>query len=242
MARTSEVRFLAVAVLAASLFPADAQVRFEVASVKLAPAGGMTAISPPGAAKFSAMNVSLDVLIGMAYGIDSRRISGRPGWFDSQMYDVIAKPEGPGGLSYEQMRPMLQQLLADRLKLAIHREKKPAPGYALVVAKGGPKLKKSAGESDKRYILPRGLLCNNATLELLAGMLAGPAGRPVVDKTGIAGNYDIELRYAPESAGDTTLPSLFTALEEQAGLKLEAAKVEVEMVVIDHVERAPTEN
>lgn len=87
MART-RVR-LTVAVLAASLFPADAQVRFEVASVKLAPAGGMAAISPPGAAKFSAMNVSLDVLIGMAYGIDSRRISGRP-----------------GGLSYEQIRPM----------------------------------------------------------------------------------------------------------------------------------------
>lgn len=242
MARTREVRFLTVAVLAVFVLPADAQVRFEVASVKLAPAGGMTSISPPGSAKLSAMNVSLDVLIGMAYGIDSRRISGRPGWADSTLYDVIAKPEGSGGLSYEQSRPMLQQLLADRLKLAVHREKKPTPGYALVVAKGGPKLTKSAGESDKRYILPRGLRCDNATLDLLAGMLVRPAGRPVVDKTGITGNYDIELRYAPEGSGDTTLPSVFTALQEQLGLKLEAEKVEVEMVVIDHVERVPTEN
>jgi uncharacterized protein (TIGR03435 family) len=250
MPGTLQPRLLATAVFLLSLHPAHAQVRFEVASVKLAPAGGMTAVSPPGSARFSAMNVTLDNLIALAYGVDSGRISGLPGWSESQQYDVIAKPEGPGGLNYQQMRPMLQQLLADRLKLAVHREKKLMPGYALVVAKGGPKLQKSAGKSDKRYLLPRGLQCDNASLDILAWMLSQPAGRPVVDRTEIQGKYDIELHYArddasdnaPGSNKDTMLPSLFTALQEQLGLKLETQKVEVDTVVVDHVERVPAEN
>jgi uncharacterized protein (TIGR03435 family) len=236
------MRFFAAVVFLLLRDEAASQIRFEVASMKPAPVGGMVSISPPGAAKFSGINVSLSLLIGFAYGVDSDRISGLPGWSESQLYDVIGKPEGPGGLSYEQLRPMLQELLADRVNLAVHHEKRLAPGYALVVAKGGPRLKKNAGESDKRYILPGGLLCTNVTLDVLAGMIARPAGRPVVDRTGIQGNYDIELHYARDEERDATLPSLFTALEDQLGLKLETQKVEVDVVVVDHVERMPTAN
>jgi len=217
---------------------------FEVASVKLVPrdAAGLTSISPPGSVRFTATNASLDVLISLAFGVDSDRISGMPGWLDSEHYNVNAKPEGDKGLSYEQLRPLLQQLLAQRFHLAVHRETRDVQGYALVVAKNGPKLQAGKGSSPHAYILPNGLQAQNMSIATLAGMLARPAGRPVADQTGIQGNYDITLKYAPEGTAESSLPSVFTAVQEQLGLKLVPQKVPVEIVVIDHVERVPTEN
>jgi uncharacterized protein (TIGR03435 family) len=217
---------------------------FEVASVKLKPPGstGLMSISPPGAGRFTATNVTLELLIGMAFGVDSDRISGQPNWLSSAQYDVIAKPEGDGGLTSEQLKPLLQQLLEQRFKLAIHREMKDFQGYALVVANGGPRLQASQGSSGHAYILRGGLRCQSVSVDALAGMLSRPAGRPVVDATGLKGNYDITLDYAPEGAADSSLPSLFTALQEQLGLKLVPRKVPAGMLVIDHVERVPTEN
>ena len=217
---------------------------FEVASVRaLAPeASGLTSISPPEAARFMASNVPLPILIAMAYGVDSNRISGQPGWMETQRYDVNAKAEGDRGLTYAELRPMLKGLLEQRLKLAVHHEQKDAQGYALLVAKGGPKLQKAAGNSEKRYILPGGLLGENVPVAWLAGVLAGPAGRPVADRTGIEGNYDIKLDFARDPVADTSRPSVFTALQEQLGLKLETQRVPVDSIVIDHVERIPTEN
>jgi uncharacterized protein (TIGR03435 family) len=217
---------------------------FEVASVKPTPAAslGYTSISPPGSARFTATNVTLEFLIEMAFGVDENRISAEPGWLGSDHFDVNAKAEGDRGLTYEELRPLLRQLLVQRFKLAIHHEMKDVNGYALVVAKGGPKLRASTGAASQGSILPNGLRAPNASLGSLALMLARPTGRPVVDTTGIQGNYDIQLNYAPEGAADSPLPSIFTALEEQLGLKLETHKVPVEMLVIDHVERVPTEN
>jgi uncharacterized protein (TIGR03435 family) len=112
----------------------------------------------------------------------------------------------------------------------------------VVVAKGGPKLKKSTTDSGQRYILKDGMLLQYITLASFAAALARPMGRPVIDQTGIAGNFDIKLDYAPEDLADSSRPSLFTALQEQLGLKLEAQKIAVEMLVIDHAERVPSEN
>jgi uncharacterized protein (TIGR03435 family) len=217
---------------------------FEVASVKQSPPGGtgLMSISPPGALRFTATNVSLRILMSLAFGVDDDRISGKPTWLDSERYDVAAKPEGERGLTYEELRPLLQQLLEQRFNLSIHREKKDSRGYALVVAKGGPKLQKSAGNSDKRYYLRNRLLFENVSLETLAAVLARPAGRPVMNKTGIQGNYDIHLDYAADGTTDSSLPSIFTALKEQLGLELVTRTVPVEIVVIDHVERVPTAN
>ena len=179
----------------------------------------------------------------MAFGVDDNQLVGAPNWFISERYDVTAKPEGDLSLTYEELAPRLQQLLAQRFKLAIHREMKDVQGYALVIAKGGPKLKQGTpGNSAGGAIFPGGLRNPNTSLDTFAAMLARPTGRPVVNKTGIAGNYDIDLRYAKDDAADSSLPSIFTALQEQLGLKLETQKVPVGMLVIDHVEKIPTEN
>ena len=227
----------------ASTVPAVAPT-FEVASVRLVPANkrGLTSISAPGAEFFSAHNVSIAVLIEMALSVNDYQISGKPSWFDSELYDVAAKPEGHAGLTNDQLKPMLQQLLQQRFRLSYHRATKPFSGYALVIAKGGMKLQRAKGASQQAYILPDGLRGQNMPIEVLASMLSRPLGRPVIDRTGLKGNFDIQIRYAPNGTTDSSLPSVFRAVEEDLGLKLEAQKVPVEMLVIDHLERVPTEN
>jgi len=222
---------------------------FEVVSVRVAPTpGGLFSISASGAAEFIAENASMPILIELAFGINENQIAAMPGWFDSTFYDIKARPEGTTGLTYEQLRPMLQQLLKQRFHLVVHHQTKPVPGYALLISKGGPKLQPGTETQAVAYILPNGLRSPSLSIQSLAGMLARPLGRPVVDKTGITGNYDIDLRYAqirlaePDSSTETSLPSIFTALQEQLGLKLESQKVPLDMVVIDHIERVPTDN
>jgi uncharacterized protein (TIGR03435 family) len=223
---------------------AVAQPSFEVASIRLIPPdkAGYTVISPSGAGTFTATNVTLEVLIGMAYGINSNLISTKQKWIESQSYDVSAKPEGAQGLTYEQLRPMLQKLLEERFKLKVHRESKDSQGYALLVAKDGPKLQATQGGQAKPMILKNGLRANNVSMATFAWMLSRPTGRQVVDKTGIPGNFDFKLDYAPEGVTDSSLPSVFTALQEQLGLKLTPQKVSVETLVIDSAKRVPTEN
>jgi uncharacterized protein (TIGR03435 family) len=216
---------------------------FDVASVRLSPPDhGFFSISPDGSDTYTARNTPLAYLIAVAFGVDSTKISGGPGWLNSQLYDIVAKAEGNGGLTREQLQPRLQQLLEQRFHLTTHHEKRDIPGYALVVAKGGPKLQANKGAPQDGYIYPDRLLAHDVSMQSLASTLAYPAGRPVVDYTGIKGMYDFDLHYAPMEANDSSLPSLFTALEEQFGLRLQSQKVPVEMLVIDHVDRTPTEN
>jgi uncharacterized protein (TIGR03435 family) len=182
------------------------------------------------------------MLLQLAFGLEQNQISG-PAWIKAQTYDIAAKTEGGVSLTREQMRPLLQQLLAERFKLAFHRETRALPGYALVVAKGGSKLQAAKeGVSPGGYILRDGIRDPSATTKMLAGMLALSLKQPVVDKTGIQGDYEIKMSFAPEDATDSTLPSIFTAVQEQLGLKLEEQKVAVEMLVVDQVEKVPTEN
>ncbi len=225
---------------------------FEAASIRLVEAHtvedlakgiGLTSISPWGSNRFIARNITLSNLISIAYGVDSDKLSGKPGWLDGQEYDVSAKAEGDTGLTKEQMQPLLRQLLEQRFHLATHTEKKEVQGYALVEAKGGAKLKASNGEGEPHFqVLSQGFSGHHGTLEVLAKLLAFPTGRPVVNKTGIQGAYDFDLKYAPLADPNSDLPSVFTALQEQLGLKLESQKVPVEILVIDHVDKVPTEN
>ncbi len=216
---------------------------FDVASVRVVPpgSGGMISISPPGSPGFTAANINMGILIAMAYGVDSDRITG-PGWLGSQQYDVSAKTETNTHLSYEQLRAPLQKLLEQRFQLAVHTDTKEGSGYALVVAKGGAKLTATKGGEPHSYILKTGIDIRNESLDGFVGALARPSGRPVVNETGMAGNYDISLAYAPEDAKDPSLPSIFTALQEQLGLQLVSRKVPVKTLIVDHIERIPTEN
>jgi len=130
--------------------------KFEVASIRLVENFDKLPedkqkfhMSPSGAAQFTAKNIEFANLIGMAFGLDSAlQLTGRPAWFNDARYDIAARPEGDVGLSYEQLKPFLQQLLQERFHLAYHREIENFQGYELVIAKGGPKLQ--ASKSDLR--------------------------------------------------------------------------------------------
>jgi len=222
---------------------------FEVASVKAAP-------PRTGEARLVAMdtdsamirysNISLKNLIAMAYRYDSRRIQGGPDWLDSQMYDVAAKL--PPGASKDQIPEMLQDLLAERFKLALHRETKEQRVYFLVAGKGGPRLKEVPVPDPQDAQQVRGarlpmqmmrgrIIGHSVPVGMLAGALAQMTGYEVVDRTGLTKTYDIGLHWT--AAEDS---EIFAALQEQLGLKLEAGRGPVEVIVIDRAERNPAAN
>ena len=216
--------------------------KFEVASIRLIPDNDVvplagSPLSPPGAGQFTMREVTLALAIAWAFKTDQDHISGGAGWLNSQYYEISAKPEGDVGLSYDQLRPLVQQLLEERFHLVYHRETKEVKGYALVVAKGGPKLKASTGKGSFGYIFTNRIRAQNRNAQDLAGLLAIRLHEPVVDKTGLTGNFDFDVSFAPTEGSDSSLPSIFTAVEEQLGLKLINQKVPVEMFVIDHVEK-----
>jgi uncharacterized protein (TIGR03435 family) len=224
--------------------------RFEVASVrlmqdrdKLPMAQQMYRMSPPGAAQFSVRNATLTDLIAFAYGIDSEfRLAGKPAWIDSTYYEIAAEPGDGATLSYEQLKPYVQQLLQDRFHLTYHRETKTRKGYVLVLANGGPKLVSAKGEAEHAYLWPDHYDAVNVNVGALASMLGEVVGAPVVDKTGLKGNYNFRFSFAQLDTADSARPSIFTAIEEQLGLKLENQSVPVDVFVIDHVDQQPTEN
>jgi uncharacterized protein (TIGR03435 family) len=229
----------------------------------------------PGRVSFE--NVGLGFVIGTAYDVKYYQVSG-PDWLDTERFDIVVKL--PEATTKENYRLMLQNLLAERFKLTLHRSTKEMPIYALIVAKNGPKLKQAAPNpppdandaADKASgggggklaadgypaprpgmtIMstpagPRARLSNKEHMEWLAGMLSGQLGRPVIDATGLTGEYDISLYWIPQrpdsiAADDPSGPDLFAALQQQLGLKLEPKKGPIEVLIIDHAERTPTAN
>jgi uncharacterized protein (TIGR03435 family) len=298
----------------------DRSLTFDVASIKPAaqqPMGRMMmgtrggpGTSDPGQVRF--MNMSLDLLIANAYDVKTYQISG-PSWMGGARFDVTAKV--PEGATKEQYQVMLQNLLADRFKLVAHKEKKQLPIYALMIGKGGPKLKESAAapadagepkgpppdpqamgrDGDPKpqamgkdgFPKPpagaRGMMAmfnghgfriqaNQTTTTRITEMLADLLGRPVIDETALKAQYDFTLDFSPEGltmmrgvpmpmgpppggmAGGgpdsgreggreaESGPTIFSAVQEQLGLKLESRKGPVELIVVESVEKTPTEN
>jgi uncharacterized protein (TIGR03435 family) len=185
-------------------------------------------------------------LIQDAFGIKDFQISGGPAWLGNDNYDFVATTAAPIKLSDKVLEPLLQSLLADRFHLKYHRETKEFPVYSLVTAKNGPKLTKhtgtpghsmdSYGGKDKRSMTATSL-----TMTDLASFLAQQMDRPVIDNTGIKGEFDVKLEWSPDQIGESSGPSVFTALQEQLGLRLESGKGPVEILVIDSIEK-PSEN
>jgi uncharacterized protein (TIGR03435 family) len=221
---------------------------FEVATVRPSPQGsdpnqGMWSI--PSTGSFTAKSVRLSLLLQLAYGINDEQIMGKPAWMETELYDVNAKPEGQIKLTREELKPLLQNLLRQRFHLEAHEETAQQKGYALVVAKGGPKVALTTSNKTpnwRRNVGPGILDGLNWSMAFLAQQLWKPAGLPVVDRTGLTGGYDVKLLFAPDLAGESTLPTLFTAVQETLGLRLEAQKIPVTVLVIDHVEKTPAEN
>ena len=192
-------------------------------------------------------NQALVYLIQWAYDVPRVEIEGPP-WLREVWFDVQAKTSKPA--TEAELRLMLGKLLEDRFGLKFHKEPRVLPVYALTIAKGGSKLQESTTEG-AFFIEPRNgplFVAHNARLTDLAEGIADEAGRPVIDATGLHGRYEIRMDLTPylrREAGQgpiDTASVLFTGLQELLGLKLEPRKESVDVLVIDHVEKAPTEN
>jgi uncharacterized protein (TIGR03435 family) len=232
---------------------------FEVASVKLQPwtgQGGVGVIVRGNT--LDAEHCSLNDLVLYAYNLREVQLSGGPGWADrghakladSELYQVLAKVSGDPP-PIERFRRMLQTLLADRFRLQVHHLQRDLPIYNLVVGKGRAKLREGAPNANfSGLTTPLGrsgarMVTTHMTMQLLADTLSPYVGRPVFDKTGLTAAYDLTLEFAFENiaAPETGIdgPSIFTAVQDQLGLKLESAAAPFDTVVIDHAER-PAEN
>jgi uncharacterized protein (TIGR03435 family) len=238
------MRFSITLITAAGLY---AQSAFDVASVKptqngrQADGSSRTSLGIPSPGRFHAINANLGQYIRWAYQVRDYQISG-PSWLDSdsETYDIEAK--APPQTPTDQVRSMVQALLAERFKLQLHRETKALPVYHLVKSKDGPKLR--AGNADGRQSTNSEtgrITSHNITMEALATLLSRKIGRPVFDKTEIQGPFDLTLRYAEDVDTSGQRPSIYTAVQEQLGLKLEPTRGPVEVLVIDHAQR-PSEN
>jgi uncharacterized protein (TIGR03435 family) len=224
-----------------------AQESFEAASIKPHP-GVITFAADPWVKgnRVTATASTLLDLIESAYHARRDQIVGAPGWVDSDHYDLEAVANA-SAITTEEMRRMLQTLLAERFQLRIRHEAKEMPMYALVVDKKGAKLTESPpDEPPKGRITGDGsgmhMEAAKGTMAQLAGRLSNNgAGHPVVDKTGLTGIYSYKLDWVNGPGGDSELPSLFVALQEQLGLKLEPTKGMSDIIVVEHVER-PTGN
>lgn len=321
MGRASFCALMAFTSCAAFTQTTGATPSFEVASIKPAAppetsmgrGGGMIigirmgarggpGTSDPGQITYSGM--SIKTLLVNAYGVKNYQVTG-PEWMDTERFDIVAKV--PQGATKEDVKLMMQNLLAERFRLTLHREKKDLQMYALVVAKNGPKLKESPPDDPNapaanapgepgapppgaartqvrdgamlqpgpmagggiRMMMQPGrmrLMGDKQTMAQFAENLGNQVNRPVVDQTGLTKKYDITLEYAPEGlsgrgpmggmlppppggGGDAgaepevqSAPTLFSALQDQLGLKLEQKKGPVDLLVIDHLEKTPTEN
>jgi uncharacterized protein (TIGR03435 family) len=224
---------------------AEGQHQFEVASVRMVSTHqtGSTFIGPLGKSKFIARHVTLSVLIGLAFQIDNADISGEPKWLGSQQYDIEAKSFNDIPLTYDDLKPSLQQLLTARFHLKYHFETRHVSGYLLVVDKRGAKLDVTASGASRQYVKPDGMEGTNTSTQVLASMLAHALGEPVIDHSGLKGAYDFKLRFAPLNAADSPEVSIFTAVKEQLGLRLVGKhSVPHRLFVVDKVDEVPVEN
>lgn len=257
---------------------AEPRLEFEAATIRPAvlpkgpvPRGG-PGTNDPGRMRYSYMSVKN--LLMTAYGMKNYQISG-PAWIESQVYDIEARV--PAGATKEQAAVMLQNLLADRFQLKLHRETKEVPIYNLVAGKKGSKLQPYEEGKPFAFHLPdepeirpgqlmmtmnagkRRVEARKQSVQSLADMLAAEAGRPVLNKTGMNGDIDYALEFQPSgqnrapaapppdvlvtgAAHDDDSPSIFTAVQEQLGLRLEPGKGPIETLIVDSGEKVPTEN
>jgi uncharacterized protein (TIGR03435 family) len=197
-------------------------------------------------------------LIGSAYGVDADKVIGGPNWLESDRYDVIVK--APGSASPEALKLMLQALLADRFNLAVHNDSKPLPGFALTLGKRKPQLKEADGTGETGCrglpqtpapgtIPPAVVSCNNVTMaafaEQLRRMASAYIDHSIVDLTGLKGSWDFTLKWTARAAlgfAGAEGITIFDAVDKQLGLRLEPQKVQTPVLVVDLVNRKPTDN
>ena len=244
LARTLAATAVAYCTLASKAQPPAA---FEVISIHRNVSGSTNTHINISGGRLTMTNASVKTLIRNAYDIQSFQFGGGPSWLDSDFYDIAATTGDSADISHDQYRALLRGMLTDRFRLKVHWETRQGDIYALVVAKGGPKMTedtdpaKEPGLNTNKQSHQGRMTATKAPMLYLSSNLGNQLSRTVVDKTGLQGKYDWTLQWDPDPSADSTLPSLFTAVQEQLGLKLDAQKGPVETLVIDSVER-PSEN
>jgi uncharacterized protein (TIGR03435 family) len=234
---TRRILFVIVAMALAAL--AQTPKEFDVAAIKLNTDGGEAwSIRTPPGGRFTARNVTVRELLLQALDIRDFQLEGAPKWLDAERYDIEAKSDFAGQITPEGLLPMVRELLASRFGLTLHHETKEAPVYSLVAAKAGARLHPNTGTPGHSTDWGKDHInAMDVTLTELADVLERQLDRIVRNDSGIGGVYDFRLTWTPSQATDLTGPSIFTAIQEQYGLRLAAAKGPVEMTVINRVER-----
>jgi uncharacterized protein (TIGR03435 family) len=250
---------------------ADPSLTFDVASVKMTGTGPISGRvgkgdvasvqAPADSTRFSKRNATLASLLLTAYRLPWPQQLIGPEWLTSERYEIEAR--APEGATAEQRLVMLQNLLAERFRVKVHRESNEMPVYELVIAKRGVKLKATTPDESALPPFQQGplhlwrsedgvlmtSLGERGTMQGLANRLSGYVDRPILERTGLKGDYDFVMRWTPMTQSSSAAAaasdpgiSIFAAFESQLGLKLEPKKGMVEVLVVDHAERVPTEN
>jgi uncharacterized protein (TIGR03435 family) len=240
----------------------DADPTFEVATIKPSDPAHPEQIITLRGAEVITTNVTVHALINLAYWIHPKQLTGGPAWTETDKFDMAGKPDAPGQPNVDQMKVMIQKLLADRFQLKFHIEKRELPVYAVRLTAAGAKLTKS--QDDPKGIPgwnfgrnKSGMIMafRNSPMSQFTALLQNSTDRPVVDQTGLSERYDFTLNFTPDPsqaallggppipAGDNpdAAPDLFAAFQRQLGLKLEATRAPVDVLVIDKVQK-PSEN
>lgn len=236
----------------------DANPSLEVATIKLSRPGQHGKNFGFNGHEFLAMNTDLNDLLALAYSVDTKQIVNAPDWAGTELFDIEGIPDAPGRPNLQQSGVMMAKLLVDRFQLKFHRETRELSVYAITVAKDGPKMTRDTGPANG--VLGFGfrnlgdLFVRNLTMKDFATqMQASVLDRPVVDQTGLTGRYDFELKWTPDDSQFTQFrsagivvppnsdqanapPNLYTAIQQQIGLKITATRAPDEVIVIDHVD------
>ena len=253
-----------VALLAAPVFgqATDAKPVFESADVHVSAPSTTTNVYMRGGVirggRYELRTATMADLISTAYGVDGDKVMGGPNWLELDRFDVIAK--APPTTTPENLKLMLQALLADRFKLVVHSDTKPMPAFVLTLGKGKPKLKESNGDApaacqgqqqnpEPGTIPNAAVSCRNMTMALFVDNLRGMAGAymtaPVLDQTGLKGSWDFDIKWTARAllalAGADAI-TIFDAVDKQLGLKLESQKVPTPVIVVESVNEKPTDN
>jgi uncharacterized protein (TIGR03435 family) len=240
---------------------ANANPSFEVATIKPSKPDDQRKAFIVDGDRFKIINQPLVQILCFAYDVQAKQLIGLPPWAETDKYDIDAKPDGEGAPSGKQWKAMIQKMVAERYKLTFHPDKKELSVYVLSVAKGGPKLTKNEGDPNGLPALffhgrLGDLDVRNATLADFTGLMQSAVlDKPVVNQTELTGKYDFTLSWTPDDSQFSGMgakippptdnanapPNLYTAMQEQIGLKLEATKAPADVMVIDHVEK-PSDN
>ena len=236
--------------------PAEARPKFDVVTVKPSDPDRPGKLFTMRGRHIVTINTNLNDLISFAYSLHAKQIVGAPDWFGTEKFDIDGVPDVDGRPNQDQFKLLIQDVLTQRFKLEFHRDKRELPVYALTVAKGGPKMAVTVNKpGDPRNFMFRGLgqlrVTNSTMQDVCNGFQGAVMDKPVVDHTGLTERYDFNLNWTPDfsqfaqmgaklpppSEDPNAPPSLYTALQEQLGLKMEPAKAMTDVVVIDHIER-----